>query len=92
MGKQQPSSFGIQLRRHREAAGLTQEVLAERSGLAVTAISALERGLRQHPYPHTVELAACWAEGRAMTLDQAITYALDETGEPRPISPDTYVH
>jgi tetratricopeptide (TPR) repeat protein len=34
-------------------------------------------------------LAACWAEGRAMTLDQAIAYALEETGEPRPIRTDT---
>ena len=58
MNNQQHSSFGIQLRSHREAAGLTQEELAERAGLAAAAISALERGLRQHPYPHTVEALA----------------------------------
>ena len=33
---------------------MTQEQLAERAGLSVKAISALERGERRHPYPHTV--------------------------------------
>ena len=44
-------AFGARLRRLREAAGLTQEELAERAGLAAKAISALERGERQYPYP-----------------------------------------
>ena len=44
--KEQHTSFGTELRRHREAAGLTQEELAERAGLAAAAISALERGAR----------------------------------------------
>jgi transcriptional regulator with XRE-family HTH domain len=47
-------TFGSQLRRLREAAGLTQEELALRAGLSPRAISALERGERQRPYPHTV--------------------------------------
>jgi tetratricopeptide (TPR) repeat protein/transcriptional regulator with XRE-family HTH domain len=46
--------FGAALRRLRERAGLTQEQLAERAGLSVKAVSALERGERRHPYPHTV--------------------------------------
>jgi len=50
--------FGALLRRHRQAVGLTQEELAERAGLAAAAISSLERGLRQRPYPHTVQALA----------------------------------
>src|SRR4051794_33430638 len=50
--------FGGQLRRHREAAGLSQEELAERSALTAKAISALERGERQRPYPQTVRALA----------------------------------
>jgi non-specific serine/threonine protein kinase len=51
-------AFGVELRRYRERAGLTQEALAERAGLAASAIAALERGRRQHPYPHTVQRLA----------------------------------
>lgn len=50
--------FAVQLRRAREAAGLTQQELAERAGLTVNAISQLERGLRRSPYPHTVRSLA----------------------------------
>ncbi|WP_410670236.1 ATP-binding protein [Amycolatopsis sp. cmx-4-68] len=50
----QLESFGALLRRLREHASLTQEQLAQRSGVSAKAISALERGERRHPYPHTV--------------------------------------
>ena len=60
--------FGERLRRHRERAGLTQEALAERSGLTPKAISALERGERRRPYPQTV---------------RALADALELTGEER---------
>src|SRR4051794_33895530 len=49
-------SFGDLLRRHRQAAGLTQEALAERASLSVRAISDLERGVKQHPHRDTVRL------------------------------------
>ena len=51
-------SFGAQLKRLREAAGFTQEELASRAGLSSDAISALERGQRKYPYPHTVRALA----------------------------------
>jgi transcriptional regulator with XRE-family HTH domain len=56
--EQEESTFGTQLRRLREAASLTQEELAERARLSRNAISALERGERKHPYPHTVRALA----------------------------------
>jgi membrane protein implicated in regulation of membrane protease activity/DNA-binding XRE family transcriptional regulator len=52
------SSFGDLLRRHRLAAGLTQEALAERARLSVRAISDLERGLHRNPQRDTAHLLA----------------------------------
>src|SRR3712207_6064134 len=51
-------TFGDLLRRHRLAAGLTQEALAERAGLSARAVSDLERGLRRAPYRDTVRSLA----------------------------------
>ena len=48
------ASLAELLRTLRERAGLTQEELAERAGLTPHAISALERGARTRPYPHTI--------------------------------------
>jgi tetratricopeptide (TPR) repeat protein/transcriptional regulator with XRE-family HTH domain len=45
---------GEWLRRQRVAAGLTQEDLAERSGVSVRAIADLERGRTRKPYPSSV--------------------------------------
>jgi predicted ATPase/DNA-binding XRE family transcriptional regulator len=50
--------FGELLRRHRLLAGLSQEALAERAGLSVDAIRALERGRRTAPRPETIGLLA----------------------------------
>jgi len=58
MSGQPQVSFGVLLRRYREQAGLTQEALAEKAGLTPNAISALERGRRRTPYPHTVQALA----------------------------------
>src|SRR4051794_32409748 len=58
------TSFGERLRALREAAGLTQEELAERAGLTADGIGALERGTRRRPYPHTLRALA---EGLALT-------------------------
>ncbi len=54
----QRTDFGDQLRRFREAAGLTQELLADRAALTPNAVGALERGTRRHPYPATVRSLA----------------------------------
>jgi predicted ATPase/DNA-binding XRE family transcriptional regulator len=55
--RQQPP-FGAQLRRLREAAGLTQEELALHAGLTPNAVGDLERGKTRRPYPHTVRSLA----------------------------------
>ena len=57
-GQDAAPNFGARLRDLREAAGLTQEELAERAGLTAKAISMLERGERKRPYPHTVRSLA----------------------------------
>ena len=46
---------GEWLRKQRVAAGLTQEDLAERSGVSVRAIADLERGRTRRPYPSSVK-------------------------------------
>jgi predicted ATPase/transcriptional regulator with XRE-family HTH domain len=43
----EPSPFGKALREYRQSAGLTQEALAERSGVSVRGIQDLERGTSQ---------------------------------------------
>ncbi len=53
-----PPSFGLLLRRYRAAAGLTQDELAERSGLSARGISDLERGARERPHRDTVQMLA----------------------------------
>jgi transcriptional regulator with XRE-family HTH domain len=53
-----PASFGARLRALRVAASLSQEELAERAQLTTHAVSALERGARTRPYPHTVRSLA----------------------------------
>jgi transcriptional regulator with XRE-family HTH domain len=69
--------FGQLLRRHRRARGLTQEQLAERSGLSVYAISMLERGTRTAPRGRTVESLA-----RALELDAPERDALVAAAQP----------
>ena len=71
--RQEQAPFGARLRRLRRGAGLTQEELALRAGLTPNAVSALERGARRRPYPHTVRSLAdalgLSEEGRAALLE-----------------------
>jgi predicted ATPase/DNA-binding XRE family transcriptional regulator len=70
--------FAAALRRLRTRSGLTQEQLAERAGLSTNAISALERGERRHPYPHTVRALAS-----ALGVDPEAHQALEAAAKPR---------
>lgn len=82
--------FGELLRALRERAGLTQEELAERAGLTSHAVSALERGTRTRPYPHTVRaligaLGASDAERSALLASVPIRRrARAGANDPRP--------
>lgn len=75
-------SFGESLRRHRLAADLTQEALAERAGISPQAVGALERGDRRFPHQHTVDRLA---EALALSGDerQGLARAARRRGTPR---------
>lgn len=73
--------FGTALRTLRRAAGLTQEALAERSGLSVECISALERGHRKHPRADTVDLLTT---GLGLTRDERAHLLETAAAVPRP--------
>jgi predicted ATPase/DNA-binding XRE family transcriptional regulator len=53
-----PSALGVLLRQHRVEAGLTQEELAERAGISLRGLVALENGERLRPRRDTVQLLA----------------------------------
>ena len=52
------AAFGLLVKRHRLANGLTQEMLAERAMVSPRLISELERGSRHRPRRETVDLLA----------------------------------
>src|SRR5436305_12799081 len=71
--------FGARVRRHRLAASLSQEVLAERAQLSVGTIAAVERGRSHAPRPGTVLLLAealgLNAQQRAALIDASARFA-----------------
>ncbi|MET9219541.1 helix-turn-helix domain-containing protein [Streptomyces sp. NPDC003300] len=91
------TSFAAMLRGLREARSLTQQELASAAGLSVEAVSALERGRRTRPQPHTVRSLASalqLREADRMALLAILGRAGDGTSEmpartlaPRPPSP-----
>jgi tetratricopeptide (TPR) repeat protein/transcriptional regulator with XRE-family HTH domain len=76
------AGFGELLRRYRLASGLSQEELAERSGLAVRTIANMERGRTARPHRRSVRSIAL-----ALTLPESAQQQLDrasrELGEDR---------
>ena len=54
MGSQEP--FGRLVRRYRRDAELTQEALAERAGISIRALQAIEAGSKHRPRVDTVQL------------------------------------
>jgi transcriptional regulator with XRE-family HTH domain len=70
--------FAVLLRGHRQAAGLTQEELAERSGLSTRALSNMECG-RTRPHARSARLIAV-ALGLAGPACEALLRAAGEPG------------
>src|SRR5262249_45991722 len=64
-----PRSFGEMLRGFRTRAGLSREALAERAGVGVATLKALERDERQRPHPHTLAALASALELPPAELD-----------------------
>ena len=79
-------AFGDLLRQLRNAAGLTQEDLAERAGLSVDAISLLERGERRRPHRYTLQSLA-----EALGLSQQERIRFETTTRPPTTRATAYV-
>src|SRR6187401_625831 len=73
--------LGTILAAMRARAGMSQEELAERAGLSTHAISALERGTRTRPYPHTVRSLA---EALALADEERVTLIASVPSRRRP--------
>jgi predicted ATPase/DNA-binding CsgD family transcriptional regulator/transcriptional regulator with XRE-family HTH domain/tetratricopeptide (TPR) repeat protein len=58
MVEKEPPPLSDLIRRHRLAAGWSQEMLAERSGLSARTISELERGTRSGPRAESIQMLA----------------------------------
>jgi predicted ATPase/transcriptional regulator with XRE-family HTH domain len=79
------TALGGLLRRHRDAAGLTQEELAERAGVSARTISDVERGLRDGVYRET---AARIAVGLGLAGEERARFeAAARRRRPRPDQP-----
>ncbi len=74
--------FGMFLRRRRLNAGLTQEELADRTGLSVRAISDIERGITSRPHSNSVSMLA-----QALGFDESGSAELPKASRPRDEGP-----
>ncbi len=82
------------IRTLRLRAGLSQEELAERSGLSTRAISDMERGLRKHPRPETLRMLADGLqldESERLRFFAVVHPEIERVAEPRAVSPVTAV-
>jgi tetratricopeptide (TPR) repeat protein/transcriptional regulator with XRE-family HTH domain len=80
MSDHEGGGFGDRLRQHRSAAGLTQEELADRSGLSVRTIANMEHGRTTRPYGASVQSLA-----DALDLHDWEREQLAQAGRPCPV-------
>ena len=89
MKREDGGSPGRWLRQRREDAGLSQEELANRSGLSVRTVSGLERGSTRTPHPRTVRLLGETLGLSATACDELITaYRAGSRSMPVATSPE----
>ncbi|MGO1050380.1 helix-turn-helix transcriptional regulator [Crossiella sp. CA198] len=74
--------FGLALRQARTLAGLTQEQLAERSGVGVRTIGGLETGTRGDPRPSTARRLADALELDPPDRARLLAAAVDDPAQP----------
>lgn len=81
-----PTPFGTLLRRHRQAAALSQGALAELAGLSVQAVGQLERGDRRAPRLETVRLLATALQLDAAARARLLAAARPDMGAETPVA------
>lgn len=82
MAHPEPQTLALTLQRLRTARGLTQDELAERSGVAVRTISDVERGVSRYPHRDTLRLLGAALElsdDEATSLQQAARHTRPES-------------
>jgi len=65
-------AFGLALKRHRQAAGLTQEALGYEAGLSKNYISLLENGQRQPTLTSLLSLAQAVKQAPSALIDDVL--------------------
>jgi tetratricopeptide (TPR) repeat protein/transcriptional regulator with XRE-family HTH domain len=86
MSRENGGPPGRWLRQRREDAGLSQEELAERSGLSVRTVSSLERGSTRAPHPRTIRLLGETLGLPGKACDELITaYRATPRSRPAPV-------
>jgi len=75
------ATFGAVLRRYRQAARLSQDDLALKTGLSTRAISNLERGVNRNPRTATLTLLA---EGLGLSAEER--HRLETAAQPAPLA------
>ena len=83
-----PLTFGVLLRRHRRATGLSQEALAERASISRRSISDMERGLPHRPRHETVTLLAEALHLSPPEHEELLTAAVRLRTRPSPVGAD----
>jgi transcriptional regulator with XRE-family HTH domain len=81
---EQPTGFAGQLKRLREAAGLTQQQLAERAGFHGFTIAKLEQGVQEPTWPTVLALAHALSVAVGAFVNGQAGYAVPRPrGRPR---------